>query len=89
MSRPAPHVIVYERSGCCLCEEALEALARVAERVSFTLEQRDIEADERLLVKYLERIPVIVIDGRESFELIVDETALEGALRNDQFRGNP
>jgi glutaredoxin len=89
MSRPVPHVIVYGRSGCCLCEEALEALARVSERVSFTLEQRDIEADERLLVKYLERIPVIVIDGREAFELIVDETALEGALSDDQFRGNP
>jgi hypothetical protein len=89
MSRPVPHVIVYQRNGCCLCEQALDMLARIGERAPFTLEQRDIEADERLLLSYLERIPVIVIDGREAFELIVDEAALEAALRNDQFCGNP
>ena len=89
MSRPVPHVIVYQRNGCCLCEQALEMLARIGERAAFTLEQQDIETDERLLLRYLERIPVIVIDGREAFELIVDETELEAALGNDQFCGNP
>jgi hypothetical protein len=82
-------VIVYQRNGCCLCEQALGMLARIGERAAFTLEQQDIETDERLLLRYLERIPVIVIDGREAFELIVDETELEAALGNDQFCGNP
>jgi glutaredoxin len=89
MTRPMPHVIVYERDGCCLCEQARELLERIAQRTPFTLERRDIEADERLLLKYLERIPVVVINGREAFELIVDEAALESALRNERFCGNP
>jgi glutaredoxin len=79
----ARHVIVYGRSGCCLCDDALAALKRIAARVAFTLEERDIESDERLLAAYLERIPVIVIDGREAFELIVEEGALERALTDD------
>jgi hypothetical protein len=89
MSRPIPKVVLYERDGCCLCEQVRAALSRIAERIPFTLERRDIETDEQLLLKYLERIPVIEIDGREAFELIVDEQALESALRNDQFCGNP
>lgn len=80
------HVVVYGRPGCCLCDDVLAALERIAERVPFTLEQRDIEADELSFAAYLERIPVIVIDGREAFELIVDEAQLEAALA-DQGSG--
>ncbi len=37
------------------------------------LEERDIEADDALHAAYLERIPVVTIDGREEFEFFVDE----------------
>ena len=33
------------------------------------------------MVAYLERIPVVAIDGRERFELFVDEREFEDALR--------
>jgi hypothetical protein len=33
-----------------------------------------------LFRRYLERIPVIVIDGEEAFELVVDEHALRARL---------
>jgi hypothetical protein len=33
-----------------------------------------------LFRRYLERIPVIVIDGEEVFELVVDEAALRARL---------
>ena len=39
------------------------------------LEERDIEQDEELLRAYLERIPVVTIDGVEEFELFVDEVS--------------
>jgi hypothetical protein len=81
------HVILYGRAGCCLCDDARAALLRIAERVPFTLEQRDIEADDQLLAQYLERIPVIVIDGREAFELIVREAELARALSDPRFCG--
>jgi glutaredoxin len=70
-------VVLYGRDGCCLCDDAREILLRVRERHTFALEERDIETDERLLKAYLERIPVITIDGIEAFELFVDEHELE------------
>jgi hypothetical protein len=75
-----PLVTVYGRPGCHLCEQALEVIERVRRRTPFVLEQRDIETDEALLLAYLERIPVVAIDGLEAFELFVDERAFERAL---------
>jgi hypothetical protein len=53
---------------------------RVRERSPFTFEEVDIEADDALLRRYLERIPVVAIDGEERFEYFVDETTLEAKL---------
>jgi hypothetical protein len=58
----------------------LELLERVRETRPFALEQRDIESDEQLLAAYLERIPVVTIDGSEVFELFVDEAELARIL---------
>jgi len=70
-------VILYGRPGCCLCDDAREILERVRLRRTIALHERDIESDEALLRAYLERIPVVTIDGVEAFELFVDETELE------------
>ena len=73
-------VVLYGRDGCCLCDDAREILLRVRARRPFMLEDRDIEQDEKLLRAYLERIPVVTIDGVEQFELFVDESELERRL---------
>jgi glutaredoxin len=73
-------VTLYTREGCHLCDEARDVLVRVRTRHDFELEERDIERDERLLRAYLERIPVVSIDGAEAFELFVDEPELERML---------
>ena len=75
-------VVLYTRDGCCLCDDAREVLDRVRSRnpAVFHLQERDIEADDALLRSYLERIPVVTIDGEESFELFVDELELEQRL---------
>ena len=73
-------VTLYGRPGCHLCDDARVALERVRARHPFTLREVDIEADDELFRRYLERIPVIAIDGEEAFELIVDEHALRARL---------
>ncbi|HEY1510618.1 MAG TPA: glutaredoxin family protein [Solirubrobacteraceae bacterium] len=73
-------VVLYGRDGCCLCDDAREILLRVRSRRPFVLEERDIDDDDALLRAYLERIPVVAIDGVEQFELFVDETELERRL---------
>jgi Glutaredoxin-like domain (DUF836) len=73
-------VILFGREGCCLCDEAREVLMRVRAQTPFAFEERDIESDAALLSAYLERIPVVTIDGVEAFELFVDEPELRERL---------
>ena len=73
-------VTLYGRPGCHLCDDARAVLLRVRREVSFELVERDIESDDALLRRYLERIPVVAVDGREVFDLFVEEDALRAAL---------
>jgi redox-sensing transcriptional repressor len=73
-------VVLYGREGCCLCDDVREVLERVRAEHPFELIERDIETDEQLLRAYLERIPVVTLDGEELFELGVDEAVLRARL---------
>jgi glutaredoxin len=76
------HVTLYGRPGCHLCDDAREVIERVRAHTDFELHELNIEDDEQLLRRYLERIPVVAIDGRDAFELFVDEAAFERAVQN-------
>jgi glutaredoxin len=76
----APSVVLYGRDGCCLCDEVRAALERLRSRYVFVLQERDIDKDEQLQRRYLERIPVIAINGVERFQLVIAESELERAL---------
>ena len=67
-----PHVEVYSRPGCHLCDEAKDAILKAGCSDQFTLEEVNIESDEELLRKYKYDIPVIMIDGVETFIHRVD-----------------
>ncbi len=69
-------ITLYSRPGCHLCEDARAVLDRVGE----PYEEIDIERDEDLHRRYLERIPVVAVDGEELFEHFVDEAALRARL---------
>ncbi len=72
---------VYSRPGCHLCKEAVDAiLALRAEGYRFEMREIDIDSDERLLRRYLERIPVVLLDGEVVSELVLDPVALRSSL---------
>jgi len=73
-------VTLYGRPECHLCDDARALLLRVRDEVDFELVERDIERDDDLFRRYLERIPVVAIDGEEAFELFVDEAELRRRL---------
>lgn len=74
-------VTVYSRPECHLCAEAVEALVAVhGEGYRFDLHEVDIESEELLLRRMLEKIPVIEIDGVVVSELILDEAAVRARL---------
>jgi hypothetical protein len=79
-----PAIVLYGRDGCHLCDDAREVLLRVRAHHPFRFEERDIEHDASTMRAYLERIPVVTIDGVEAFELFVDEAEL--ARRLDRVR---
>jgi len=74
-------VVVYSRPGCHLCEEALKQIVALhAEGYRFDLHEVDIESNELLLRRHLERIPVVEVDGLEVSELNLDRAALTARL---------
>ncbi len=58
-------LVLYSTDHCTLCDEALELLLSMPELVGHQLMVADISADETLLARYGERIPVLVCDARQ------------------------
>ena len=74
-------VVVYSRPGCHLCEEAIEQIIALHEEgYRFNLHEVDIESNELLLRRHLERIPVVEVNGAEVSELILDRDSLKARL---------
>ncbi|HEX8690209.1 MAG TPA: glutaredoxin family protein [Solirubrobacterales bacterium] len=74
-------IVVYSRPGCHLCEEAIAAIVALhADGYRFELREVDIESDETLLRRMLERIPVVELDGEIVSELIFDQAELRARL---------
>ena len=74
-------VILYTRPGCHLCEEARQSISALQDvGYRFELSELDIEADEELLRKFVERIPVVAVDGEIVSELTLDRSALLARL---------
>ena len=74
-------VTLYGRPGCHLCDEARAELQALRADAAFELEEVDIEGDPALHARYLERIPVIALDGEELSDFFVDEADLLARLR--------
>ena len=76
----APTVTLYGRPGCHLCDEARAALERVRAQIPFEVHSVNIEEDDALFRAYLERIPVVAVDGEEVYDYRVDEADLRTRL---------
>jgi hypothetical protein len=75
-------VVLYGKPGCCLCDEAREAVAGVRAAHPFELEEIDVSIDAGLQHEYGERIPVLALDGEELFEFHVDADELARRLQS-------
>ncbi|WP_051223746.1 glutaredoxin family protein [Conexibacter woesei] len=71
---------LYGRPGCHLCDDARAQLLALQPEYGFRLNDIDIEADDDLHKRYLERIPVIVLDGEHLFDFFVDDAVLRDRL---------
>jgi glutaredoxin len=71
-----PDVVVYTRSGCHLCDDAILLL----KRHGLSPSEVDIDADPELRANYDVCVPVVEIDGRVRFRGRVDERLLRRLL---------
>lgn len=74
-------LVLYGRPDCHLCDEARAGLEQLRlDGVAFELDEVDIESDDGLMHRYLERIPVIELNGEIVSELHLDTDALRARL---------
>ena len=75
-----PRLQLLTRAGCHLCEIAEETLARIAAEAGLTPVPVDVDADPELQAEYGDRVPVVLLDGREHSYFTVDVPRLRADL---------
>jgi glutaredoxin len=80
MAEPAARLQLLTRAGCHLCEVAAETLARIADDAGLTAAEVDVDADPELQAEYGDRVPVVLLDGREHSYFTVDVPRLRRDL---------
>lgn len=71
---------LYTRSQCHLCALARSDLERICGDLAVGFEEIDVDDDAGLRAEYGDRVPVIVVDGREHGYFRVEEGRLRAAL---------
>jgi hypothetical protein len=76
---PARRVVVlYERSGCHLCDEVRVILDSLLGEVGY--QRVDVDVDDGLILRYGFRVPVVSVDGIDRLEAPMTEGELRSLL---------
>lgn len=83
-ARPAasvpPRVTLLTRRHCSLCDTAANAVRRICGELDVGWTSHDVDTDPELRAEYGDRVPVILIDGREHGYWRVEEDRFRAAL---------
>ena len=77
----APRLQLLTRAGCHLCVVAGETLQRIAAEAGLVAEEVDVDTDPELQAEYGDRVPVVLLDGREHSYFTVDVVRLRKDLQ--------
>ena len=75
-------VTVYSRTGCHLCEIAIDLIKSVKQENNFSLEIKLIDNNSELEKEYGEQVPVILIDEKVHDYWRVDLTRFIKAINS-------
>lgn len=74
-------LLLYGRSYCHLCQDMAVALRGLQERLDFSFEVVDVDADPATEARYGELVPVLTdLHGEEICHYFLDIAALEARL---------
>jgi Glutaredoxin-like domain (DUF836) len=71
---------MYSRATCGLCDQAREVILAVRAETHFDYEELFVDGRDDLERAYGVRVPVVLVDGEERFELHVDGPELRRAV---------
>lgn len=78
---PADHrVTLITRVDCHLCETAEMLLRRLSVELGFDYQEVNVDASRPLRDEYTDRVPVVLIDGKEHGYWRVEEPRFRTAL---------
>jgi glutaredoxin len=78
---PGDHeVTLITRAGCHLCEDAEQLLRRLSGELGFPYREVDVDGSAVLRDEFSDRVPVILVDGKEHGYWRVEEPRLRKAL---------
>lgn len=78
---PRDHqVTLITRAGCHLCEDAEQLLRRLSGELGFAYREVDVDASAVLRDEFSDRVPVILIDGKEHGYWRVEEPRFRTAV---------
>ena len=75
-----PRLQLMTRAGCHLCEIAAETLTRLGGEAGLVPQLVDVDGDDDLRAEYGDRVPVVLLDGREHSYFTVDVDRLRRDL---------
>jgi glutaredoxin len=81
-----PRITLIGKPGCHLCDTARGVVVQVAAELGIAWQEVSILDDPELEERYREKIPVIVVDGREHDYYRVDRRRLTKALTGRRRR---
>jgi thiol-disulfide isomerase/thioredoxin len=87
------HFFLYSRSYCHLCDDLLNALQKLKREYDFSVEVLDVDADDALLAKYDELVPVLAAKsakcgGEEQLcHYFLDEPKVRAFLAQETLAG--
>ena len=78
---PSDHeVTLITRAGCHLCQDAEQLLRRLKAELGFAYREVDVDASKVLRDEFSDRVPVILVDGKEHGYWRVEEPRFRKAL---------
>ena len=79
------HVELLTRAGCSLCQRVHDRLGELSAELDFDLSSTDVDAaaaagNSALRAEFGDRLPVVLLDGREQSYWDLDEARLRADL---------
>ncbi len=75
-----PRLQLLTRDGCHLCVAAAETVQRIAAEAGVGSREVDVDAEPELQAEYGDRVPVLLLDGREHGYWRIEEERLRRDL---------